>query len=52
MGSASELEYHLLLARNLSLFDETTYVKLTEETIEVKKMLTSLIQRLRKAASP
>ena len=47
MGSASELEYHLILARDLSMVGEDQYDQLDRETTEVKRMLTSLIQRLR-----
>ena len=47
MGSASELEYHLLLARDLTLLKTPEYEKLTNEVIDVKRMLTSFIQKLR-----
>ena len=46
MGSASELEYHLLLARDLSLMAEEKYTKLALEVCEVKRMLASFIQKL------
>jgi four helix bundle protein len=46
MGSASELEYHLLLAKDLKLMTETAYEELLQQTIEVKRMLTSLRQKL------
>jgi four helix bundle protein len=47
MGSASELEYHLLLSRDLALLDSTEYEELARDTTEVKRMLTSFIHRLR-----
>ena len=47
MGSASELEYHLLLASDLDLLKASDYDRLRSETIEVKRMLTSFIQMLR-----
>jgi four helix bundle protein len=47
VGSASELEYHLLLARDLNLLKGPEYQRLAEATIEVKRMLTSLLHRLR-----
>jgi len=47
MGSASELEYHLLLARDLSLLKSPEHEKLANEVIDVKRMLTSFIQKLR-----
>jgi four helix bundle protein len=45
-GSASELEYQLLLARDLKLIKPNDYEKLTQETIEIKRMLTVFIQKL------
>ena len=45
-GSASELEYHLLLARDLDLLDPSNHERLSKEVIEVKRMLTSFIQKL------
>ena len=47
MGSASELEYHLLLARDLNFLTIDTHETLTTQTVEIKRMLTSLIQKLR-----
>jgi len=47
MGSAAELEYHLLLAHDLGMLDPQTHQKLTESVVEVKRMLTSLIRKLR-----
>ncbi len=47
MGSASELEYHLLLAKDLGFLAPEEHSKLEAETICVKKMLSSFIQRLR-----
>ena len=45
-GSASELEYHFLLSRDLSFLDETTYQKLHSDVVEVKRMLASLIRKV------
>jgi four helix bundle protein len=47
MGSASELEYHLLLARDLNFLETTEYRELTGEVTEVKRMLTSFIKKLK-----
>lgn len=47
MGSASEVEYHLLLAYNLGFLKEHDYEQLNSEVIEVKRMLTALIKRTR-----
>jgi four helix bundle protein len=45
-GSASELEYHLLLAHELHLMDASAYLRLVEEVNEVKRMLNSFTQKL------
>jgi four helix bundle protein len=47
MGSASELEYHLLLTRDLTYLEDGDYKRLSRATVEVKKMLASLIRSLR-----
>ncbi len=47
MGSASELDYHLLLARDLNFLSGTAYEQLESELIEVRRMLNSFIQKLR-----
>ncbi len=46
MGSASELEYLLLLARALKLLKATDHAELARQTTEVKRMLTGLLQKL------
>ncbi len=51
MGSASELEYHLLLAHDLDLLGDSDHEKLTNSTTEVKRMLAGLIKALRKGES-
>ena len=45
-ASASELEYHILLSRDLKLMSTDAYEKLTERVVEIKRMLTRLIQKL------
>ena len=47
MGSASELEYHLLLARDLNILNHSDYDRLAVEVTEVKRMLTSFIKKLK-----
>ena len=47
IGSASELEYHLLLARDLELLKSLSYQRLSDEVVEVKRMLASLVHKLR-----
>lgn len=46
LGSASELEYHLLLSRDLNLLDAKGYEPLAAGTVEIKRMLTSFVQKL------
>ena len=45
-GSAAELEYHLLLARDLDLLSITKFDFLRRQVDEVQRMLTSLIQQV------
>jgi len=46
MGSASELEYHVLLARDLNLLSTPDYDRLAGDVTEVKRMLASFIKKL------
>ena len=46
MGSASELKYHLLLARDLKLIKPKDYEALNQQATELKRMLTALMQKL------
>lgn len=47
LGSASELEYHCLLAHDLDLLKGESYEKLRDEIVEVKRMLASLFKKLK-----
>jgi len=47
MGSASELEYYFLLARDLKLIDQAVCIQLERDLVEVKRMLNSFLQKLR-----
>jgi four helix bundle protein len=47
MGSASELEYQLLLARDLDYLQNPEYERLTAQAVEVKRMLSSLMQKVK-----
>ncbi len=47
MGSASEVEYLLLLAHDLGYIDEAIHQTLTLQATEIKRMLTGLLQKLR-----
>jgi four helix bundle protein len=46
LRSASETEYHLLLARDLGYLELKTYEALNDQVTEVKRMLTGLIQKV------
>lgn len=45
-GSASELEYHFLLARDLALLKDVEYRNLNQGVVEVKRMLASLARKV------
>ena len=47
LGSASETDYHLLLARDLTYLDDSAYAPLFDQVTEVKRMLNSFEQTLR-----
>jgi len=47
MGSASELEYHLLLAHDLGYLHHESYQSLADEVVQLKRMLATFIKRLR-----
>lgn len=46
VGSASELEYHLLLAHDLNFLPDDDYFLLDNKVIEVKRMIAVLIKKL------
>ena len=46
-GSASELEYHVLLAHDFGFLDSAPYQQLSADIVEVKKMLSSFIDTLK-----
>jgi four helix bundle protein len=45
-GSASELEYHFLLAHDLHLLDSRNYSALNAAVVEVKRMLSALARKV------
>ena len=47
LGSASELEYHLLLARDLKFIQSGEHQHFDDSTTEVKRMLTALVLKLK-----
>jgi four helix bundle protein len=45
-GSASEVEYQLLLSRHLNYIQDETHKELNQQINEIKKMLNRFIKRL------
>ncbi len=46
LNSTSELEYHLIAARDIGAISEGDYLTLLSQTIEVRKMIHGLLGRL------
>ncbi len=46
-ASACELEYHLLLSADLEYLDRPSYVRFNREVVEVKRMISGLLIRLK-----
>ena len=46
MGSASELEYHLLLSRDLTFLGSVNYDALQVQLVELKRMPAALIRKV------
>jgi four helix bundle protein len=51
-GSASETDYHLLLARDLGYLEESVYKTLLDQISEVKRMLNTFERTLRSSHAP
>ena len=51
IGSTSELEYHLIAARDIKAITESDFLALLSQLIEVRKMLHGLLSRLLAAKS-
>ena len=52
MGSACEVEYHVLLSRDLGYVDDASHQTLHEDTARIKRMLTSLLKSLKPDSKP
>jgi len=52
LGSASELEYHLLLSHELHFLQLDAYNSLSVQVNEVKRMLISFINKLKVSTKP
>jgi len=51
-GSANEMEYHLLLAKDLGYLNEEAYLILDQQLAEVKRMLVSLTRKVGSERKP
>ncbi len=47
MGSATELDYHLLLAKDLGFLPLSSYAPLASLTTEVQRMLAAFIRKIK-----
>lgn len=47
LGSAAEVEYLMIVARDLQMLDNEHYRELNSAVVEIKRMLTSLSNRVR-----
>jgi len=45
-GSASELDYHLLLAKDLNYLAATDYQRVEKQLLEFRRMLTALLRKV------
>jgi four helix bundle protein len=45
-GSGSELDYHLLLARDLGYIDDGEYRRLIPRVVEIRRMLSALLRKV------
>ena len=51
MGSASEVAYLSILARDLGYFESQTYERLANDLSEIRRMLTTFYKRVRQIPS-
>ena len=52
LGSASELEYHLMAARDIHALSRSEYLSLSSQVVEVRMMLHGLLRRLKNPTRP
>ncbi len=50
-GSASEVEYQLLLAHDLAFLGNESYERTNSQVVEIKRMLTSLLRTIQGSTS-
>jgi four helix bundle protein len=46
LGSTSELEYHLLVARDTALISKSEFDSLKSQMVEIRRMLYALVRKL------
>lgn len=51
LNSGSELQYHLLVARELEMISEQEFTSLRDQATEVRKMIHGLLSRIGEAKS-
>lgn len=51
LNSASELEYHLLLAKDFGVMKKDEFASLSDQTVQVRKMMYGLLRSLAAKAS-
>ncbi len=52
LASASELEYHVMAARDIHAISGSEYLSLSSQVAEVRMMLHGLLRRLKNPATP
>ena len=50
LSSSTELEYHLIVAKDLGAIDQKAFLSMLEQTLEVRMMLHGLLKKI--SASP
>jgi len=51
-NSATELEYHLMIARDIRVISVSDFAALVSRTVEVRKMLRGLLKRVARSLTP
>lgn len=52
LGSAAELEYQVLMARDLGYVSATVHSELTDSVVQIRKMLTAFIRTIDRGSGP
>ena len=51
LSSSTELEYHLIVAKDLGAIDQKAFLSMLEQTLEVRMMLHGLLKKIAAASS-